>query len=142
MVIENINECERLVEIEENGKPISAKTIWAWYCTYNIQGYFNNCKQPNGKVPLPLFLDSNPDVEDTIVLFCNGNLAILTTELLHEYISEKCLPALLKNAKMKQDNMSISDILKENDLPKLSLKTVKYLDEYFGAQILLAKKSL
>lgn len=39
-------------------------------------------------VELSLFLDSNPDVKNAIATFCSDNLAILTGELLHEYISE------------------------------------------------------
>ena len=103
------------------------KTLSKWYSTYNRHSHFPSCHKLNGhKIILPTLLTQNPDVKEAVMLYCNENLGTLSSELLHEYLFSTCLPSLLKRRQIETNNMSMTmkELLKENNLLTLHLRTV------------------
>ena len=126
LAISRIEEFETSSQVDDINNTITPKTVMKWFKTYNVLGKFPNAHRPNGKVILPPSLENNPDIKDAVLRFCNENLSILTGELLHDYIREKCLPALLQTQKTETDNqcMTMSDLYKENQLKMFHPRTV------------------
>ena len=117
---------EQSEEINDLEDSVSSAMTIQWYSTYNLNSTLPTAKRHNGKVALPALLDSNPDLKDAIITFCNENLVVISSELLHSYLVETCLPTLLsqRQAETKTPSMTMAELLKENRLNTLHPRTV------------------
>ena len=151
MAIDKINSFELSEELEDFEEdevyPVKTngpKNLAKWYCTYNLNGFFVNCKNPNGRVVLPPFFNNNPDIKSAILHYCKDNLAALSCESLHEYIHVTCLPNLLKQRKSetKNNQMTINEILEENGLCNICIRTVNTWMNLLGFSFSDRKKTI
>ena len=124
--IKKIDEIESSCEIDDYENNVSCKTIMKWYRTFNNRGNFPNVIKIKSNSRLPPLIDANPDLKEAVVNFCNENLSTLSAELLHNYITETCIPALLKTRRNETNNptMTIDELLRENQLKSLHPRTV------------------
>ena len=61
-----------------------------------------------------------------MIQYYNDNLSVLSSELLHSFITDKCLPLLLKTRRTETNNpsMTMSELLQENKLTCFHPRTV------------------
>ena len=132
-----------MCEIDDHDNGITNKTVMKWYRTYNSVGHFKNIKKIKQRNNLPTILDSNTELKDAVLQFCNNNLATLSGELLHHYISEKCLPNLLSIRRKETNNpsMTTADVLRENQLCTFHPRTVNNWLTQLGYKYLPRKKT-
>jgi hypothetical protein len=91
-----------------------------------------NVYKRNGKLPLPQMLDRNPDFTRSVIRFAKTNLTELSVEMLCNYLHTIALPVLLlqRQEELANDNFDMTDLLRENQLTKLTLETVyRWLDQ-------------
>ena len=120
------------------------KTVLRWYNTFKDKNHFHNHRKlPNGKTILPTLFTSNPDLKDAFLSYCYENLSNLSAEMLQEYLFKVCLPALLKQriAETNNADMTIRDVLKENHLQTLSVRTINVWLSKFGFKYSPRKKN-
>ena len=91
----SLKRVEGSLEIDDYDPNILSKTIMKWYRTYCSNNGFRNENKLKNKSNLPPLLESNPEVKEAVINYCNENLSTLSGELLHHYITEKCIPSLL-----------------------------------------------
>ena len=124
-------------------KITSPSSMSRWFHTYNLRGTFVQCKKAHkDKLSFPPFLDNNPDIKNAIMHYCLANLETLSAESACDYIKSTCFPTLLQTRKSEthNSNMSIDDILKENGLKSLCVRTVNNWLRSLGFQYSERKK--
>ena len=91
-----------------------------WYRVFNHHNnhhnnqHFINPFLVSKKKKLPVPLDTNPDITEAIISFCNNNLLELSTYILQEFIIKTCLPQLLKKCHKELNNPNIDmDFIKK-----------------------------
>ena len=138
-----IEEFESSDEIDDINLTFHHKTILRWYNNYNSLGHFPNHKMLNGEPKLPAILDLNPDLKSAVVTYCNDNLAMLTAESLHNYITTKCLPTLLltRQKENADPTMTMKQLLQENRLQTFHPRTVNNLMNILGYKYCTCKKN-
>ena len=101
-------------------------TIMRWYRDFNSSGHFKNKHKYKGRIQLPILLTDNPELKDTLIAICNKNLSTLSAELVHSFHFITALPCLLEQRQIESNNpdMTISDLLQENNLQTLHVHTV------------------
>ena len=120
-------------------------TLRRWYRVFNHHNnqHFINPFSLIKKKKLPALLDSNPDITEAIISFCNNNLLELSTHTLQEFIIGTCLPQLLQKRRKELNNPDIDMefIKKENNLKTVCSQTVGTWMNLLGYRYCETKKS-
>ena len=119
----------KINEIDGNKYTKSARTIQRWHLEFRMCGecFPNPRVRRRGRAAmLPPMLDSNPDLKEYLVTYAKENLSNLTAELLYSYLQETAMPALLEQRRRETGNgeMTMEELLKENQLKTLTLRTI------------------
>ena len=103
------------------------KSICNWYKIYcDDNNTFNNPAKYANQNKLPAFLENNSEVATRINQFCKQNLNNLNGESFYLYLYETILPSLLivRCKETMNNNMTIQDVLAENELVKLTVPII------------------
>ena len=130
--------CHRAVEqvngFEGHQYIRNLETVRIWHHTIRES---NDCF-PNpqivrrGAAPrLPPLLENNPDLKEGLLKHAKENLNDLSGEMMFTYLHEVALPTLIENRRqeLEDNDITLEDVLKENQLTKLTLNTVyRYME--------------
>lgn len=123
---------------------LQQKTLMKWYKTYKYHNSFQNVKKPsNGWSVLLTLFEVNPDIKEAVIQYSNDNLSVLSGELLHSFITDKCLPTLLETRCTETNNqsMTMSELLQENKLTSFHPRTVNNWIKLLGFKYSERKKT-
>ena len=103
-------------------------TIMAWHRTFrnHYESFPNICHRRSITEKYPPFLANNPDYRKRIIDYAHENIHRLSGELIHAFISNVLFPELLAERIQAtgRNDMSMSEVMKEQGLSKLTLSTV------------------
>jgi hypothetical protein len=103
------------------------ETVSRWHSAFRRNNEaFPNPHVIGTKTSLPPLLDRNPELKQNIIEYAKQNLNDLSAEIIYSYLQEVALPELLKErrAELVNPRYTMTQLLKENQLTKLSMTTV------------------
>ena len=115
----------------------NGETLRKWHLLFRDN---NDCfpnparHRHDGRSPLPMLLENNPDLKNALVRYCKEHLDHLTAELITSYLYETALPALLEERRRElvSNDFTLEQLLQENRLTKIAVSTIYRWMERLG----------
>jgi hypothetical protein len=110
-------------------KVTDARTIMQWLRNYRRKSCFPNPSRERvnfWKCRKPVIFSNNPDLYCAFMAYANDNLSTLSGEMMHTYLFQTALPELANKIRRRKRlrNYTVQQLLEENGVPVLTLKTV------------------
>jgi hypothetical protein len=129
----DFDNCDGLLDFEgkERLQIVNPKTIMQWLRVFRGNNTFPNpgtARSHHWRSRLPPLFSNNSDLHQAFMTHAKCNLNSLTTEMLHQYLFSTALPQVVTRIQNERglaaDEYTIKDLLHDNGLPCLSLRTL------------------